>query len=483
MNKRIENFIGGKFNKSKNDTIPIYNPQEGKIIAEVVDSSNDDLDLAIKSANSAYKSWSQYTLKERAEIFYEFRNQLKNNLESLSESICQENGKTIEEAKAEVLKGIELTEFACSMPQIIHDEIQEVSRGVECRSSHFPIGIVSSITPFNFPIMVPLWTIPNALILGNCMILKPSEQTPIGAYKIAELLKASGLPDGVFNVINGDKKIVEAICDHKDISAVSFVGSTKIAKIVYKRSTKNLKRCLALGGAKNHLIVLPDANEEMASDDILASMSGCCGQRCMAASAMVGVGEIQSIIDKIITKAKAILPGKNLGSVISKEAQIRIESYIEEAEREGAKIILDGRDVKVSGKENGYFIGPTIIDYVSPDMKIAQKEIFGPVLAIIRTKEIKEAIKIENRSKYGNASSVYTQDGKLADYVTERVSAGMVGVNIGVPVPREPFSFGGWNDSRFGVGDITGRSSINFWTRLKKRTSKWNKGAKKNWMS
>ena len=483
MNKRIENFIGGKFNKSKNDTIPIYNPQEGKIIAEVVDSSNDDLDLAIKSANSAYKSWSQYTLKERAEIFYEFRNQLKNNLESLSESICQENGKTIEEAKAEVLKGIELTEFACSMPQIIHDEIQEVSRGVECRSSHFPIGIVSSITPFNFPIMVPLWTIPNALVLGNCMILKPSEQTPIGACKIAELLKSSGLPDGVFNVINGDKKIVEAICNHNDISAVSFVGSTKIAKIVYKRSTKNLKRCLALGGAKNHLIVLPDANEEMASDDILASMSGCCGQRCMAASAMVGVGEIQSIIDKITTKAKAILPGKNLGSVISKEAQIRIESYIEEAEREGAKIILDGRDVKVSGKENGYFIGPTIIDYVSPDMKIAQKEIFGPVLAIIRTKEINEAIKIENRSKYGNASSVYTQDGKLADYVTERVSAGMVGVNIGVPVPREPFSFGGWNDSRFGVGDITGRSSINFWTRLKKRTSKWNKDAKKNWMS
>ena len=483
MNKRIENFIGGKFNKSENDTIPIYNPQEGKIIAEVVDSSNDDLDLAIKSAGSAYKRWSQYTLKERAEIFYEFRNQLKNNLESLSESICEENGKTIEEAKAEILKGIELTEFACSMPQIIHDEIQEVSRGVECRSSHFPIGIVSSITPFNFPIMVPLWTIPNALVLGNCMILKPSEQTPIGACKIAELLKASGLPDGVFNVINGDKKIVEAICDHNDISAVSFVGSTKIAKIVYKRSTKNLKRCLALGGAKNHLIVLPDANEEMASDDILASMSGCCGQRCMAASAMVGVGEIQSIIDKIITKAKAILPGKNLGSVISKEAQIRIESYIEEAEREGAKIILDGRDVKVSGKENGYFIGPTIIDYVSPDMKIAQKEIFGPVLAIIRTKEINEAIKIENRSKYGNASSVYTQDGKLADYVTERVSAGMVGVNIGVPVPREPFSFGGWNDSRFGVGDITGRSSINFWTRLKKRTSKWNKGAKKNWMS
>ena len=284
-------------------------------------------------------------------------------------------------------------------------------------------------------------------------------------------------------MIIGDKKIVEAICDHKDISAVSFVGSTKIAKIVYQRSTQNLKRCLALGGAKNHLIVLPDANEEMAANDILASMSGCSGQRCMAASAMVGVGEIQSIIDKIINKAKNIIPGKNLGSVISKNAKKRIESYIDEAEKQGAKIILDGRGIKVSGKENGYYVGPTIIDYVSPNMKIAKEEVFGPVLAIIRTNEIDEAIKIENKSKYGNASSVYTQDGKMADYVTERVSAGMVGVNIGVPVPREPFSFGGWNESRFGVGDITGRSSINFWTRLKKRTSKWNENDKKNWMS
>ena len=221
----------------------------------------------------------------------------------------------------------------------------------------------------------------------------------------------------------------------------------------------------------------------MASNDILASMSGCSGQRCMAASAMVGVGEIQSIIDKIINKAKNIIPGKNLGSVISKNAKKRIESYIDEAEKQGAKIILDGRGIKVSGKENGYYVGPTIIDYVSPNMKIAKEEVFGPVLAIIRTNEIDEAIKIENKSKYGNASSVYTQDGKMADYVTERVSAGMVGVNIGVPVPREPFSFGGWNESRFGVGDITGRSSINFWTRLKKRTSKWNENDKKNWMS
>ena len=483
MIKKINNFINGRFENSTNKTIPVWNPQNGEKLTEVTCSSKKELNNAVSSAKAAFYKWSNLTLKERVDVFYEFRNELKNNITSLANSICQENGKTVEEAKAEILKGIELTEFACSMPQIIHDEIQEVSKGVECRSSHVPLGIVASITPFNFPIMVPMWTIPNAIVLGNCMILKPSEQTPVGASKIAELLKKSGLPDGVFNVINGDKNIVEAICDHEDISAISFVGSTKIAKNVYQRTTSNFKRCLSLGGAKNHLIVLPDANEEMASNDIIASMSGCAGQRCMAASAMLGVGKIDSIINKVANKAKTIVAGKNLGSVISEEAKIRIEKYIEEAEKNGAKIILDGRGVKVSGKENGYYVGPTILDYVKPEMKIAQEEVFGPVLAIMRTNEIDEAIAIENNSEYGNASSVYTQDGNLANYVTERVSAGMVGVNIGVPVPREPFSFGGWNESRFGVGDITGKSSINFWTQLKKRTSKWNQSAKKNWMS
>jgi len=483
MIKKINNFINGRFENSTSKTIPVWNPQNGEKLTEVTCSSKKELNNAVSSAKSAFYKWSNLTLKERVDVFYEFRNELKNNITSLANSICQENGKTFEEARAEILKGIELTEFACSMPQIIHDEIQEVSRGVECRSSHVPLGIVASITPFNFPIMVPMWTIPNAIVLGNCMILKPSEQTPVGASKIAELLKKSGLPDGVFNVINGDKNIVEAICDHEDISAISFVGSTKIAKNIYQRATSNFKRCLSLGGAKNHLIVLPDANEEMASNDIIASMSGCAGQRCMAASAMLGVGKIDSIINKVASKAKTIVAGKNLGSVISEEAKIRIEKYIEEAEKSGAKIILDGRGVKVSGKENGYYVGPTILDHVKPEMKIAQEEVFGPVLAIIRTNEIDEAIAIENNSQYGNASSVYTQDGNLANYVTERVSAGMVGVNIGVPVPREPFSFGGWNESRFGVGDITGKSSINFWTQLKKRTSKWNQSAKKNWMS
>jgi malonate-semialdehyde dehydrogenase (acetylating)/methylmalonate-semialdehyde dehydrogenase len=331
--------------------------------------------------------------------------------------------------------------------------------------------------------MVPHWTIPNAIALGNCMILKPSEQVPISSNRIAELLKEAGLPDGVFNVVNGDREIVEAICDHPGIEAVSFVGSTKVAKIVYKRSANNLKRCVALGGAKNHLIVMPDAHPDMTASNVTASMSGCAGQRCMAASAMVAVGQIDLIISKICDEAKKVIPGKNLGSVISKEAKERIERYITEAEKAGAKVLVDGRNWKVEGNENGFYVGPTVIDYVTPDMAIAKEEVFGPVLAIMRAKDLDEAINIENSSNYGNAASVFTQSGGLARQVMERASAGMIGVNVGVPVPREPFSFGGWNESKFGVCDITGKSSIEFWTKLKKTTVKWNPEGKTNWMS
>lgn len=315
------------------------------------------------------------------------------------------------------------------------------------------------------------------------MILKTSELVPLSALKIAELLKQAGLPDGVFNIVHGEKEIVEAICDHPDIEAVSFVGSTKVAKIVYQRATSNLKRCLALGGAKNHLLVLPDANPEMTAANVTASMSGCAGQRCMAASAMVAVGQTDHIIEKMVQEAKNVIPGKNLGSVISKAAKERIENYITQAEKDWAKILLDGRNYKVEGKENGYYVGPTIIDFVTPEMSVAKEEIFGPVISIIRSRSLEDALKIENANPYGNAASVFTQSGGLARYVMENASAGMIGVNIGVPVPREPFSFGGWNESRFGVGDITGKSSIEFWTKLKKMTTKWNPEAGINWMS
>lgn len=477
------NFIGGKILNGQHEQMDVFSPSEGKMISRVILSDKSDLDLAVKTAQAAFHSWSSMTLKERVQVFFRFRNLLERDMQELSELISHENGKIMEEARAEVMKGIELCEFACSLPQLINDEIQEVSKGVECRTSHHPLGVVASITPFNFPHMVPLWTLPNAVALGNCMILKPSEQTPMSANVIGQLLQEAGLPDGVFNVVHGDKRMVEAICDHPDITAVSFVGSTRVAKIVYQRATNNLKACVALGGAKNHLIVLPDAHVEMAASNIAASMSGCAGQRCMAASAMVGVGKVDHIIEKLCDEVRKIIPGENLGSVISAQARERILSYIDEAEAQGAKVLVDGRKAVVTGKENGYYVGPTVIDYVRPDMRIAKEEVFGPVLSIMRTQDLDEAIKIENSSNYGNASSVFTQNGSLADYVMERVSAGMVGVNIGVPVPREPFSFGGWNESKFGVGDITGKSSVHFWTKLKKRTTKWNPEAWINWMS
>jgi malonate-semialdehyde dehydrogenase (acetylating)/methylmalonate-semialdehyde dehydrogenase len=301
--------------------------------------------------------------------------------------------------------------------------------------------------------------------------------------EIAALLNEAGLPNGVFNIVNGDSEIVQAICDHPGIEAVSFVGSTKIAKLVYQRATQQLKRCLALGGAKNHLLVLPDAKPEMTAQNVAASMSGCAGQRCMAASAMVGVGSVDHIVEKICEEARKIIPGKNLGAVISPAAKERIERYITEAEQQGARVLVDGRNARVAGKENGTYVGPTVIDHVTPDMAIATEEIFGPVISIMRVDTLDEALAIENASPYGNAASVFTQNGGYARYVMEHASAGMVGVNVGVPVPREPFSFGGWNESKFGVGDITGKSSIEFWTQLKKTTVKWNPEAGINWMS
>jgi len=479
----VKNFVAGRFVKNSQATMDIFCPLDGNTISTAPISDKKDLDLAVEAAKKAFPAWSKMTIKERVQIFYRYKTLVEQNLEELATLVHMENGKTMAESTAEVAKSAELTEFACSLPQLVQGEILEVSPGVECRVDHKPLGIVASIAPFNFPHMVPHWTLPNAIALGNCMILKPSEIVPISANRIAEMLKEAGLPDGVFNVVNGSQTIVEEICDHPGIHAVSFVGSTKVAQIVYKRATSNLKRCIALGGAKNHLIVFPDAHVDMTAADVTASMSGCAGQRCMALSVVVGVGNVDHIIVKMCEKASDIIPGKNLGSVISKEAKERIERYITEAEQAGAKILVDGRNVVVKDHENGFYVGPTIVDQVKPDMAIAKEEVFGPVLSIIRANDLDEAIAIENSSNYGNAAGVYTQSGGLAREVMDRVSAGMIGVNIGVPVPREPFSFGGWNESKFGVNDITGRSSIEFWTQLKKTSTKWNPESGINWMS
>jgi malonate-semialdehyde dehydrogenase (acetylating)/methylmalonate-semialdehyde dehydrogenase len=480
----VQNYINGRFvNASGARTLDVISPLDGSLLSAVPLSATADLDAAVKAAKKAFPAWSHTPIKERVQVFYRYKHLLEKNLSELAALVSEENGKTMSEAVAEMEKCVELTEFACSLPQLVTGEVLEVSKGVECRTEHVPLGVVASIVPFNFPSMVPNWTIPNAIALGNCMVIKPSEKVPLSVGKLAQLLKESGLPDGVFNVVHGDSEIVNAICDHPGIEAISFVGSTKVAKIVYQRATQNFKRALALGGAKNHLLVLPDAKPEMTAQNVAASMSGCAGQRCMAASAMVGVGNIDHIIEKICEEARKIVPGKNLGAVISKESKNRIERYIGEAEKDGAKILVDGRGAKVQGKENGTYVGPTVIDYVKPEMSVAKEEIFGPVISILRTKTIDEALAIENANPYGNAASVFTQNGGLARYIMDHASAGMIGVNVGVPVPREPFSFGGWNESKFGVGDITGKSSIEFWTKLKKSTVKWNPEAGVNWMS
>ncbi|HNF42706.1 MAG TPA: CoA-acylating methylmalonate-semialdehyde dehydrogenase [Ferruginibacter sp.] len=480
----IQNYVNGQFvTPSSNRTLEVISPVDGKLLSTVPMSSAKDLDAAVKAAKAAFPAWSRTPIKERVQVFFRYKTLLEKHLKELAELCSEENGKTYGESVAEIEKCIELTEFATSLPQLVTGEVLEVSKGVECRTEHVPLGVVASIVPFNFPAMVPNWTIPNAIALGNCMIIKPSEKVPLSCGRLAELLKEAGLPDGVFNIVHGDVEIVEAICDHPGIEAVSFVGSTKVARIVYQRATSQFKRCLALGGAKNHLMVLPDAKPDMTAQNVAASMSGCAGQRCMAASAMVAVGEVDHIISKICDEARRIVPGENLGAVISKESKARIEGYISEAEKNGAKILVDGRGAKVNGKENGTYVGPTVIDYVTPDMSVAKEEIFGPVISIMRTKTVDEALAIENANPYGNAASVFTQNGGMARYIIDRASAGMIGVNVGVPVPREPFSFGGWNESKFGVGDITGKSSIEFWTKLKKSTTKWNPEAGVNWMS
>ena len=469
----LANYIQGTYAPASPRSKDVTSPVNGELLTTVPLADESELQTAVESAKQAFPGWSDLTLRQRCDVFYRYRNLLQDNLEELSRVCHEENGKTIAESKAEVLKAIELTELACSLPNLVAGESLEVSPGFDCSIQQAPLGVVACITPFNFPIMVPHWTIPMALALGNTMVFKPSEQVPISGARIAELLTEAGLPDGVFNVVHGDKHTVEAICDHPDIEALTFVGSTPVAKSVYARATSTYKRALAMGGAKNHLIVMPDADVEHTAANVAASACGCAGQRCMAAATMVAVGDVNHVVDKVVEQSKALVPGQNLGAVISEEAKTRIEGYITEAVEQGATLLLDGRDTTVEGCENGSYVGPTVLDNVTPDMNIASAEVFGPVLSIIRTDNLNGAVQLENASPYGNAAVVYTQDGQVAREFADRASAGMIGVNVGVPVPREPFGFGGWNESRFGVGDITGRGSIQFWTQSKKITSHW----------
>jgi malonate-semialdehyde dehydrogenase (acetylating)/methylmalonate-semialdehyde dehydrogenase len=474
------NWIGGSWvNAQSAESMDVINPRYGQVMGKVSLSGAADVDLAVAAAKEALPAWRAMPIRERGAVFYRLRELMHAHIEELTWLVSHENGKTYGESKAEVLKAVECAEYGCSLPNIAAAPQLEVSRGVECRIVYESLGIVAGVTPFNFPLMVPLWMLPQALVGGNAFILKPSEKVPLSVIRLAELLQEAGLPDGIFNIVNGAQAAVEALCDHEEITALAFVGSTRVAKIVYGRAAQTGKRVLCLGGAKNHLIVVPDADLELTAQNVTASYTGCAGQRCMAASVMVAVGNVDHIISAVQEHSERIELGKDLGTIIDQDSIERITRYIDEAERQGAKILVDGRQTS----DEGYWLGPTLIDNVSPDMPAAQEEIFGPVLSIVRVNNIDEAIKLENNSAYGNASSIYTTSGDIARDVMNRVSAGMCGVNIGVPVPREPFGFGGWNDSKFGHGNITGWDGYRFWTRPRKVSTKWALQKDATWMS
>lgn len=476
------NFIGGDWvDPSGEESLSIVNPRHGQAMASVHMSTAADVDAAVRAAATAAADWSQWPMRERAHVMYRAREIMVRDVEELSWLVSHENGKIYAEARAEVDKGIECVEFGCSLPNLAAGTQLEVSRGVSCEVVHSPLGVVAGVVPFNFPFMVPLWMLPQALVGGNAFLLKPSEQVPLSALKLAQIFAEAGLPPGIFSLVQGGRQTVEALCDHPGIAALAFVGSTRVAKLVYGRAAATGKRALCLGGAKNHLIVVPDADPELTADNVVASYTGCAGQRCMAASVMVAVGDVQHIIDQIAQRSAAMKIGEDMGPITNAAGVERITGYIDQAQKLGATVLLDGRGARAT--EGGHWVGPTLLDRVTTQMPAAHEEIFGPVLSILRVDTLDQAIALENANPYGNASSVYTTSGDVARRVMHEVDAGMCGVNIGVPVPREPFGFGGWNDSKFGHGNITGWDGFRFWTRPRKITSKWALQTDQTWMS
>jgi malonate-semialdehyde dehydrogenase (acetylating)/methylmalonate-semialdehyde dehydrogenase len=457
---------------------PLTSPVNASPLGSVTVADAAIVDQAVQSAEKGFQSWSLVPVKERVQVLYKFKALVEKNISNLAQQVTAENGKTKAESAAGIARGIEIVEYAAGLPQLFAGEILEVSTGVDCYTRRFPIGVVAGITPFNFPAMVPMWMFPMAIACGNSFILKPSEQVPFTPLLLADLLKESGLPDGVFNIVQGDRETVEAVLDHPRIAAAAFVGSTAVAKAVYDRGIAANKRMLTLGGAKNHLIVVPDADPIITAKNVVSSAIGCAGQRCMAASVLIAVGDCDAIIDAIEHEMRNLTCGAEIGAIISVKAKERIEGYIARAAARGARVRLDGRGQSMAGN----YVGTTLIDGITTEDECANDEIFGPVLSILRVKTLDEALAIENANPYGNAACIYTTSGATARYFEMKAEAGMIGVNIGVPVPRDPFGFGGWNASKFGAGDITGKDAISFWTKTKKVTAKWTSKST-NWMS
>jgi len=474
-------WIAGRTHLPAGRAGDVYNPATGQVTKRVAFCGTDTIDAAVKAAAAALPGWSATTPLRRARIMQKYLQLMQEHQKELARIIVEEHGKTFPDAMGSVQRGIEVIEFACGIPHLLKGEFSEdVGTGVDSYSLRQPVGVCAGITPFNFPVMVPMWMFPMAIACGNTFVLKPSEKVPSASMRMAELFKRAGLPDGVFNVVHGDKEAVDAILNHPGIHAVSFVGSTPIARYIYETCAKNGKRVQALGGAKNHAIVLPDADLEFASDALIGAGYGSAGERCMAISAVVAVGEAGDPLVKLLAeKAKAVKigpgerEGMDMGPLVTEAHRDKVASYVDSGEREGAKLVVDGRGLKIRGQEEGFFLGTSLFDHVTPKMKIYQDEIFGPVLVVLRTKTIEEAIALVNANPYANGTAVFTESGGAARRFVDEIQVGMVGVNVPIPVPVAFFSFGGWKNSLFGDLHVHGLEGVKFYTRTKVVTTRW----------
>jgi malonate-semialdehyde dehydrogenase (acetylating) / methylmalonate-semialdehyde dehydrogenase len=462
---------------------PVWNPATGEQQAQVVLGGQEDVDSAVQAAKTALRDWGEASLSRRSKVLFAFRELVNRYAWELAEIISDEHGKVLSDAYGEVQRGLEVIEYACGIPDLLKGGYSDqVSAGVDTFSFRQPLGVVAGITPFNFPVMVPMWMYPVAIACGNTFVLKPSERDPSASLRVAELWAQAGLPNGVFNVVQGDKDAVDRLLDHPDIAAISFVGSTPIARYIHSRASENGKRVQALGGAKNHAIVLPDADLEYASSHLVAAAFGSAGERCMAVSAAVTVGRVgDPLIEAVSQKAAAVRVGagrddsSEMGPVITGEARDRILGYIDSGQRQGARVAVDGRGIVVPGYENGFFVGPTVIDAVTTDMDVYRDEIFGPVLSVVRVNTVDDAIRLINDNPYGNGAAIFTSSAEAARRFQREVQVGMVGINVPIPVPMAFYSFGGWKGSLFGDKHVYGQEGVSFYTRGKVVTSRWPK--------
>jgi malonate-semialdehyde dehydrogenase (acetylating)/methylmalonate-semialdehyde dehydrogenase len=467
-------YFGGK-------TAPVYEPATGLVKAQVELASASDVAKAVEAAKAAFPGWSSTPVTRRAKVMFNFKNIIEARLDEMAEAITREHGKTFDDAKGEIQRGLEVVDFACGIPQLLKGEYTEqIAKGMDAWTMRQALGVCAGITPFNFPAMVPMWMYPVAIACGNTFVLKPSERDPSATLLAAKWLEEAGLPKGVFNVVHGDKTAVDALLEHPDVKAISFVGSTPIASYIYETAAKNGKRVQALGGAKNHMVVMPDADLDQSVDALMGAAYGSAGERCMAISVAVAVGDVgDALIDKLSERIKKLKidngmkPGAEMGPLVTKTHLDKVTGYVDAGVKEGAKLVIDGRGLKVPGAENGFFLGGCLFDQVTPQMSIYKEEIFGPVLSVMRVPDVATAIQLINDHEFGNGTAIFTRDGNTAREFVSRIQVGMVGVNVPIPVPMAFHSFGGWKRSLFGDHHVHGPEGVRFYTRMKAVTQRW----------